>query len=129
MVSAMQEDIKNVKEGMVDITKRVTNLKNSERNMVDEMKKHFTKVQEDETKKKNLKENILADIAEEEKCCQIIGFPFSSTKKSKVIYGMIAAVMKKGSCPEELKTSMEISWMKATEGEKKGLIFLPLARR
>ena len=29
------------------------------------MKKHFTKVQEDETKKKNLKEKILAEIAEE----------------------------------------------------------------
>ena len=119
----MQEDIKNVKEGMV------TNLENSERNMVEEMKKHFIKVQEDETKMKNLKEMILAEIAKEEKCCLIIGFPFSSTKKSEVMDGMIAAEMKEESCLEELKTSMEISWMKAPEGEKKGLICLSLGSK
>ena len=126
IVSAMQDDIKSVKEGLVDITKRVSDLEKSEGNLVEEMKKHFTKVQEEETKKNNLKEKTLAEIAKEEKCCLIIGFPFSSTKKSEVIDGMIAAVMKEGTCSEELKASVEISWMKAPEGEKKGLICLSL---
>ena len=71
-----------MKEGMEDITKRVLNLEKGKNNVVEEMKKHFAKVQEEEANKKNIKEKILAEIAEEENCCLVIGYPFTSMKKN-----------------------------------------------
>ena len=112
-----------MKEGMEDITKRELNLEKGENNVVEEMKKHFAKVQEDEANKKNLKEKILAEIAEEEKCCLVIGYPFTSMKENKVMDGLVAVIMKEGMCPEDLKMSVEIAWMKAPEGERKSLIY------
>ena len=65
MVSVMKEDLKKVQDGMVSINERVTSLENSERNMIEEMKKHFNKMRDEEMKTKKLKEKILAEIAEE----------------------------------------------------------------
>ena len=39
VVGVMQEDLKKVQEGMATMNERVTNLENSERNMVNEMRK------------------------------------------------------------------------------------------
>ena len=56
------------------------------------------RMRNEEVKTRNLKEKILAEVAEEEKCCLIIGFPFSSNNRSKVIDGLIVSVMKEGMC-------------------------------
>ena len=111
------------------MNERVTILENSERNMVKEMKKHMDKMRDEEAKTKNMKEKLLAEIAQEEKCCLITGFPFTSGDRGKVIDGLIAAVMKTGTCSDEMKTAMEISWMKPPDGDRKSLIFLSLGSK
>ena len=114
---------------MEDITKRVLLLENYKGNVVEEMKKHFTRIQEEEAQKKNLKEKILAEIAEEEKCCLVIGFPFTSMKKGEVLDGLIAAIMKEGICLDNIKVSVEIAWIKTADGEKRSLIYLLLGSK
>ena len=87
-LNTLKEDIRSMKEGMEDINK---------------MKKHFARIQEEEAQKKNLKEKILAEIAEEEKCCLVIGFPFTSMKKGEILDGLIPAIMKEGICPDDIR--------------------------
>ena len=71
-LNTLQEDMKSMKGGMEDITKIVLHLENFEGNVVEEIKKHLARIQEEEAQKRILKEKMLADIAEEEKCCIVI---------------------------------------------------------
>ena len=87
------------------------------------------KIREEEVKTRNLKEKLLAEIAEEEKCCLITGFPVTSNDRGKIIDGLIAAVMKEGASKEEMKAAMVISWMKPQDGDKKSLICLSLGSK
>ena len=48
-LNTLKEDMKSMKEGMEDITKRVLHLENYESKVVEEMKKHFARIQEEET--------------------------------------------------------------------------------
>ena len=52
-----------------------------------------------------------------------------SMKKNEVMDGLVAAIMKEGVCSDDLKMSVEISWMKAPEGDKKSLIYLSLGSK
>ena len=56
-----------------------------EKNVVEEMNNPLEKMQEEETDRRKMKEKILKEIADEEKCCLILGFPFQSTKKKEII--------------------------------------------
>ena len=112
IVEAMQGDLKKVQEGMALMDKRVSELENSGKNVLEEMKKQMEKIREDEARTRNLKEKLLADISEEEKCCLVIGFSITSTERERIVDGLIAAIAKEGANKEEMKRSMTIAWSK-----------------
>ena len=125
-LNVLQEDLKQMKEGMEDIRNRVNRLENVEKNVVEEMKKHMERLQEEENRKNKMKMKILEEIAEEEKCCLVIGFPIVTTRKKEVLDGLITAIVKEETNTDDIKESVKISWMKDEEGPKKSVIILSL---
>lgn len=104
---------------MDTISERVSKLENSERNSIEEMRKHLVRLKDEEEKNNCLREKILKEITEEEKCVIVIGFPLGSLKESEVIDGLVAAMLRDDFKPDSLSVSIEIMWMKAQEGDKK----------
>ena len=118
-----------MKDGMKDISTRVDCLENFEKKVVEEMKKPLEKIQNKEIVRRKLKDRILEEILEEEKCCLILGFPILTTKKNDVIEDLIEAVMKEDTATKELKEAAEIKWRKANDGTKKSVIIISLGSK
>ena len=121
--------MKTLNYGMKDMSTIVDCLENVEKNVVEEMKKPLEMIQNKEIVRRKLKDRILEEISEEEKCCLILGFPILTTKRKDVIDGLIEAVMKEDTATKELKEAAEIKWRKANDGTKKSVIIISLGSK
>ena len=95
-INGIKEDVTAMKNDFKDISKRDSDLENAGDRITKEIKEHLKRVKEEEREQKDLKIQILKEIEHNEKCVVVIGHPFVSMDKAKVLDGLLAAILQDG---------------------------------
>ena len=79
-IDTVRNELKDVRIDVRGIATRVDKLENGEGNVVEEVRKHLIAMEREESKDRDMINNILEEIADKEKCALVVGFLITSQR-------------------------------------------------